>query len=198
MSSPLPGPSNGGPPGQAPFHQESPHLGSGSSTPHSGRFFSRLLRDDSFTSLQRAVSRRLFASRLATFREASVYAEDEWRPANSSEGDRLPGGGYEDRTIVDWAHEHRKERSRTEQLGAVAGLRGVGYRLLDMMAPWWVIVATGVTVGLLAGCLDVLVDWLGDLRMGRCSYAFHLDKASCCSGLDSKPAGKSGSSKGLH
>ncbi|TFK51880.1 hypothetical protein OE88DRAFT_1658562 [Heliocybe sulcata] len=52
------------------------------------------------------------------------------------------------------------------------------------MKMWFVIVATGIGVGVAGAWLDVLVKWLGDLREGRCSYGFFYNQVACCSGLD--------------
>ncbi|KAG0142283.1 hypothetical protein CROQUDRAFT_50533 [Cronartium quercuum f. sp. fusiforme G11] len=91
---------------------------------------------------------------------------------------------YADRTTIDWAYEDRKERARVEVLSMRSGLGGLAGRLVETSAPWFIVVLIGLAIGLVAGCLDVLADWLGDLRAGRCGYAFYLNKNSCCSGLE--------------
>ncbi|EGG12071.1 uncharacterized protein MELLADRAFT_22927, partial [Melampsora larici-populina 98AG31] len=92
---------------------------------------------------------------------------------------------YLDRTAIDWAYEDRKERARLEAIAMRTGLAaGLVTQLVETSVPWIIVISIGVAVGLVAGCLDVLAGWLGDLRMGRCGYAFYLNKNSCCSGLE--------------
>lgn len=85
---------------------------------------------------------------------------------------------------IDWAHENAKERARRTALSEVKGIRGIRARLWDSMTPWIVVVATGVTVGLLAASLDIVTAWLSDLRSGVCRDMYWAPKAICCTGLD--------------
>lgn len=144
-----------------------------------GSIFSHLLRVDSFRS---TIGRRLFGS--------TVNSPDEGNLGWVHEVERRPAAGervaqrYTDRTTIDWAYEERKERARLEHLNLRTGMHGVISRLVETGVPWIIVILIGIAVGLVAGCLDVLVDWLSDLRTGRCGYAFYLNKNSCCSGLE--------------
>ncbi|KAF2972531.1 hypothetical protein GQX73_g970 [Xylaria multiplex] len=98
--------------------------------------------------------------------------------------------GYEDLTAIDWIFEHTKERQRIRVLySSGAGLIGYIQRLADSSQVWIILVLTGLAVGTIAAGIDVISDWLGDLKTGYCSSgpdggAFYLNKQFCCLGYD--------------
>ncbi|CAK7274402.1 chloride channel [Sporothrix epigloea] len=99
--------------------------------------------------------------------------------------------GYEDLTAIDWIFEHNKERQRQRALIAVTpGVLGYIRRLLDAGQVWVVLVLTGLAAGALAAAIDVVSDWLGDLKAGYCvsggtdGGAFYLNHQFCCTGYD--------------
>ncbi|KAI9826388.1 MAG: hypothetical protein M1832_000305 [Thelocarpon impressellum] len=98
--------------------------------------------------------------------------------------------GYDDMTAIDWIFEYTKERQRLSVLRSSAtGLLGQLQQLLDASQVWWVLIGTGLAVGVLAASIDVASDWLGDLKMGYCRSGqgggkFYLNKAFCCWGLE--------------
>lgn len=97
--------------------------------------------------------------------------------------------GYENLTAIDWIFEYTKERARLRVLHSSAvGLVGYAQRLLDASQEWIVLVLTGLLVGALAAAIDIVSDWLGDLKAGYCSTtdggAFYLNKNFCCLGYD--------------
>lgn len=97
--------------------------------------------------------------------------------------------GYENLTAIDWIFEYTKERARLRVLNSSAvGLVGYAQRLLDASQEWVILVLTGLLVGALAAAIDIVSDWLGDLKAGYCSTddggAFYLNKNFCCLGYD--------------
>lgn len=97
--------------------------------------------------------------------------------------------GYENLTAIDWIFEYTKERARLRVLHSSAvGLAGYAQRLLDASQEWVILVLTGLLVGALAAAIDIVSDWLGDLKAGYCSTtdggAFYLNKNFCCLGYD--------------
>ncbi|KAI3392198.1 hypothetical protein diail_6059 [Diaporthe ilicicola] len=97
--------------------------------------------------------------------------------------------GYENLTAIDWIFEYTKERARLRVLNSsAAGLVGYAQRLLDASQEWIILVLTGLLVGTLAAAIDIVTDWLGDLKAGYCSTsdggAFYLNKNFCCLGYD--------------
>lgn len=91
---------------------------------------------------------------------------------------------YPDSSSIDWTLEYAKERSRLSALARRTGVQGALSRLVDSALPWLVVVATGVTVGLLAASMDVVTAWLADLRSGVCRDQWWMSRRSCCTGLD--------------
>ncbi|KAI1127796.1 chloride channel [Nemania abortiva] len=98
--------------------------------------------------------------------------------------------GYEDMTAIDWIFEYTKERQRLRVLySSATGLIGQIRQLADASQVWIVLVLTGLAVGAIAAGIDVVSNWLGDLKTGYCSSgpdagAFYLNKQFCCLGYD--------------
>ncbi|KAI0035335.1 chloride channel [Vararia minispora EC-137] len=91
---------------------------------------------------------------------------------------------YQEGETIDWWSEDAVERDRWKQLFEPRGLRGVLAPVIDASKIWFVVVFTGIGVGLAGGWLDVLVKWLSDLREGRCTYGFFYNSVTCCSSTD--------------
>ncbi|KAF9462921.1 Cl-channel protein [Collybia nuda] len=91
---------------------------------------------------------------------------------------------YKDGSTIDWQHEEAAERKRAQQLRSQAGARGLVLPLIESSKLWFIVILTGIGIGITGAWLDVLVKWLGDLREGRCSYGFFYNQVACCSGLD--------------
>ncbi|KAL8885678.1 MAG: hypothetical protein Q9192_006606 [Flavoplaca navasiana] len=96
--------------------------------------------------------------------------------------------GYDDLTAIDWIFEYTKERQRLRFLYSQAtGLFGHAQQLLDASQIWIVLVLTGLAAGILAAGIDIISDWLGDLKTGYCKPGaggghFYLNKGFCCWG----------------
>ena len=98
--------------------------------------------------------------------------------------------GYEDMTAIDWIFEYTKERQRLRLLySSATGLLGYINQLMDASQIWVVLILTGLATGCFAAAIDIVSDWLGDLKTGYCSAGeddgrFYLNKAFCCMGYD--------------
>lgn len=98
--------------------------------------------------------------------------------------------GYQDMTAIDWIFEYTKERQRLRTLYSNAsGLLGISQRFLDASQVWIVLILTGLAAGCFAAAIDVVTDWLGDLKTGYCSAGpdgghFYLNKYFCCYGYE--------------
>lgn len=96
--------------------------------------------------------------------------------------------GYDDLTAIDWIFEYTKERQRLRNLYSKAhGWLGQANQFLDASTVWIVLIATGLSVGLLAAAIDVVSDWLGDIKTGFCHSGveggqFYLNRGFCCWG----------------
>ncbi|KAI1324888.1 chloride channel [Xylariaceae sp. FL0255] len=98
--------------------------------------------------------------------------------------------GYEDLTAIDWIFEYTKERQRLRVLySSATGIIGYIQQLADSSQVWIILVLTGMAVGSLAAGIDIVGEWLGDLKTGYCASgpdagAFYLNKQFCCWGYD--------------
>ncbi|KAI6716836.1 voltage gated chloride channel [Diplocarpon mali] len=98
--------------------------------------------------------------------------------------------GYEDMTAIDWIFEYTKERQRLRILHSHAtGLVGYAKQLLDASQIWIILILTGLAVGSFAAAIDIITDWLADLKTGYCSAGldgghFYLNQSFCCYGYD--------------
>ena len=96
--------------------------------------------------------------------------------------------GYENLTAIDWIFEYAKERQRLRVLySSTAGIVGNLRQLADASQIWVVLIATGLASGAIAACIDIVSDWLGDLKTGFCSDVenggkFYLSQGFCCWG----------------
>ncbi|KIW88589.1 uncharacterized protein Z519_10635 [Cladophialophora bantiana CBS 173.52] len=98
--------------------------------------------------------------------------------------------GYDDLTAIDWIYEYTKERQRLRKILAHhTGLVGNLRQLLDASHVWFVLVASGISVGCVAAFINITSDWLGDIKTGYCKKGvgggdFYLNKQFCCWGHD--------------
>lgn len=97
--------------------------------------------------------------------------------------------GYEDLTAIDWIFEYTKERTRLRVLRSNArGIIGYFQLAFDNSQEWIILLSTGIMVGTVAAVIDIVTDWLGDLKTGYCTTAeggaFYLNRAFCCLGYD--------------
>lgn len=100
--------------------------------------------------------------------------------------------GYDDFTAIDWIYEYTKERQRKRLLySSGQGVFGYVRRVMEASNVWFVLIATGIAVGILAAAIDIATDWLGDLKTGYCKNGsgggkFYLNRSFCCWGLNGK------------
>lgn len=87
---------------------------------------------------------------------------------------------YDDLTAIDWDREFAKERIRREKIKK----SGSWLWLYDNSQDWFVLMGSGLMIGLLSALIDVVSQWLGGLRFGHCKNTFYLSRQFCCLGLD--------------
>ncbi|TPX62521.1 hypothetical protein PhCBS80983_g00259 [Powellomyces hirtus] len=92
---------------------------------------------------------------------------------------------YEDFTTIDWMKDlmrdyRRQNRMRTQH--GPGGRMSNFQMLFDATQSWILISIIGISIGLVAGWIDVVAAWLGDIRFGYCSYEWHISKSICCTG----------------
>ena len=90
-----------------------------------------------------------------------VYEEDQYE---LTEDGRVPipyrkVATYQDGNSIDWIHEENLERERIYALQSQAGARGILLPALESAKMWFIVIVTGMGIGIAGAWLDVLVKW---------------------------------------
>lgn len=101
---------------------------------------------------------------------------------------------YEDFTTIDWVRDaareqQRRKAKRQEQAGFFEREGGVGWRRklwesYDAAQGWIVVSLIGAAIGLNAAFLNIVTEWLSDIKLGYCTTAFYLNESFCCWGAE--------------
>ena len=101
---------------------------------------------------------------------------------------------YEDFTTIDWVQDAAREQlrrraRRKEHAGFFArkGRFGVRYKVweaYDAGQAWIVVTIVGASIGLNAAFLNIITEWLSDIKLGYCTTAFYLNEDFCCWGAE--------------
>ncbi|KAH6635131.1 chloride channel [Chaetomium sp. MPI-SDFR-AT-0129] len=98
---------------------------------------------------------------------------------------------YEDFTTIDWvqdaAREQLRRKARRKRQAGLYGGGHSGWRLkireaYDAAQGWIVVTIIGATIGLNAAFLNIITEWLADIKLGYCSSKFYLNEDFCCWG----------------
>ncbi|KAK2736734.1 glycerol ethanol, ferric requiring protein [Myotisia sp. PD_48] len=101
---------------------------------------------------------------------------------------------YEDFTTIDWVQDAVQEQARRrarrkygdsfwDQEGTFGWRRKVS-ESYDAGQAWLVVTLVGAVIGLNAGFLNIVTEWLADVKLGYCTSAFYLNEAFCCWGAE--------------
>ncbi|KAI7830863.1 chloride channel [Kickxella alabastrina] len=94
---------------------------------------------------------------------------------------------YDDFSTIDWIYDNTKARHSKSELRARAqdkGRMGQLELLLDASKSWAVLLAVGISMGLIATCISVSSQWLIDIKNGHCRTGFYLNRRFCCLNAD--------------
>ena len=100
---------------------------------------------------------------------------------------------YEDFTTIDWVQDATREQLRRKQRRwQKAGLFDAGkvswshrlWEAYDAAQGWIVVTLIGAAIGLNAAFLNIVTEWLSDMKLGYCTTAFYLNESFCCWGED--------------
>ncbi|KAF2010199.1 hypothetical protein BU24DRAFT_428214, partial [Aaosphaeria arxii CBS 175.79] len=106
---------------------------------------------------------------------------------------------YEDFTTIDWVQDaareqlrrraRRKERAGYWKRNSHARWSRGGWRrriaeAYDAGQAWIVVTLVGAAIGLNAAFLNIITEWLSDIKLGHCETAFYLNESFCCWGAD--------------
>lgn len=91
--------------------------------------------------------------------------------------------------VQDAAQEEARRRSRRRRTAWShdKGRPTWRYRLwesYDAAQGWIVVTLIGACIGLNAAFLNIVTEWLSDIKMGYCTTAFYLNEHFCCMGED--------------
>jgi chloride channel 3/4/5 len=110
---------------------------------------------------------------------------------------------YEDFTTIDWVQDAAREqlrrkakrREKNSYLRAGVGLGRRNWRAgkwrrkvveaYDAGQAWIVVTLVGAAIGMNAAVLNIITEWLSDIKLGHCETAFYLNENFCCWGAES-------------
>ncbi|KIV93498.1 hypothetical protein PV10_04709 [Exophiala mesophila] len=100
---------------------------------------------------------------------------------------------YEDFTTIDWVQDaaqeqlRRSARRRESKFFARDGALGWRRKIweaYDAAQAWVVITLVGIVIGLNAAALNIITEWLSDVKLGYCTTAWYLNEGFCCYGAE--------------
>lgn len=101
---------------------------------------------------------------------------------------------YEDFSTIDWVQDaareqlrrraRRKENAGFFERDGVLGWRRKLWESYDAGQAWLVVTLVGVVIGLNAAALNIITEWLSDIKLGYCTTAFYLNEQFCCWGAE--------------
>ncbi|KIW03230.1 uncharacterized protein PV09_05452 [Verruconis gallopava] len=102
---------------------------------------------------------------------------------------------YEDFTTIDWVQDAaraqaRRKARRQEKIGFFKlhgryGWRRKVWEAYDAGQAWIVVTIVGVAIGLNSAFLNIVTEWISDIKLGYCTTAFYLNEQFCCWGAES-------------
>ena len=54
----------------------------------------------------------------------------------------------------------------------------------DAGQAWLVVTLVGMAIGLNSALLNIVTEWLSDIKLGHCTTAFYLNEQFCCWGAE--------------
>ncbi|KAI9053062.1 hypothetical protein LZ554_003331 [Drepanopeziza brunnea f. sp. 'monogermtubi'] len=101
---------------------------------------------------------------------------------------------YEDFTTIDWVQDAAKEQLRRKirrketagffERGGHAGWRYKLGESYEAAQGWIVVTLIGAAIGMNAAFLNIITEWLSDVKLGYCKTGFYLNESFCCWGED--------------
>lgn len=101
---------------------------------------------------------------------------------------------YEDFTTIDWVQDaareqlrrraRRKETAESFERDGRLGWRRTFRDSYEAGQAWIVVTLVGAAIGLNAGFLNIITEWLSDVKLGYCTTGFYLNEKLCCWGAE--------------
>ncbi|KAI8372538.1 chloride channel [Choanephora cucurbitarum] len=105
------------------------------------------------------------------------YDEDRQGLVKESTGVRVWSESY---SSIDWIHDRIKEGVRKRKLREMAGWRGQMMKSSDASQAWILVIIIGSVVAAIAWLIDVVQEWMSDLKQGYCTTNWRLNSNFCC------------------
>ncbi|KAI8084876.1 chloride channel [Halteromyces radiatus] len=106
-----------------------------------------------------------------------VYDEDRQDLVNEYTGIRVWSDSY---SSIDWIHDRIKEGIRLRKLRNRPGIRGQWMKAKDASQAWILVILIGTVVAGIAWFIDVVQEWMSDLKQGYCSTNWRYNEQFCC------------------
>ncbi|KAJ5491907.1 Cystathionine beta-synthase core [Penicillium expansum] len=143
-------------------------------------------------SRERRSSRRPSGRSIPSPIDPEADSDNQEAPAISEEISGIKR--YEDFTTIDWVQDAVYEQSRRrakrrsgtgfwDQEG-ILGWRRKMYESYDAGQAWLVVTLVGMAIGLNSAVLNIITEWLSDIKLGHCTTAFYLNESFCCWGAE--------------
>lgn len=102
---------------------------------------------------------------------------------------------YEDFTTIDWVQDAartqlRRKARKEARSGSFARNNGrYAWRrkvadLYDAGQAWIVVTLIGIAIGLISAVLNIITEWISDIKLGYCTTAYYLNEQFCCWGAE--------------
>lgn len=94
--------------------------------------------------------------------------------------------------VQDAAREQLRRQARRRRQAGIYGAGGFDWRqriwaAYDAAQGWIVVTIIGAAIGLNAGFLSIVTEWLADIKLGYCTTGFYLNENFCCWGEENGP-----------
>lgn len=91
--------------------------------------------------------------------------------------------------VQDAAREQARRKSRRKKHAGLFDSGQLDWRhrvreSYDAAQGWIVVTIIGAAIGLNAAFLNIVTEWLADIKLGYCTTAFYLNENFCCMGED--------------
>lgn len=99
---------------------------------------------------------------------------------------------YEDFSTIDWvqdaAREQLRRRARRKESffdrDGIWGWRRKVWESYDAAQAWVVVTLVAIVIGLNAAALNIITEYLSDVKLGYCTTAWYLNEGFCCYGAE--------------
>jgi len=92
-------------------------------------------------------------------RDEELYELTEDGHLHDSSINSISAAKYDDGSTIDWLREDAAERQRIHALRSQPGARGILLPLAEASRLWFVVIMTGMGIGITGAWLDILVKW---------------------------------------